>query len=140
MSNQVVAHFLDGSVVKGTSMDVDPLKPLCHIRTADKGVLEVKLADLKSLYFVKDLVGQATHKENKVPDAADTRLRGAHGIELKFADGEHLVGVTHQFPPRKPFFFVIPVDPKSNNTRILVNRAAVKEVLGKGGKPIPPGT
>ncbi len=137
MSNQVVAHFLNGTMVKGTSMDVDPLRPLCHIRTLDKGVVEVKLAELKSLYFVKDLVGKSTHKESKVPEEADTRLRGAHGIQLKFLDGEHLVGVTHQFPPRKAFFFVIPVDPQSNNSRILVNRAAVKEVLGEDGKPVP---
>ena len=30
MANEVVAHYLDGRVVKGVSLDVDPGRPVCH--------------------------------------------------------------------------------------------------------------
>ena len=48
MANEVVAHYLDGRVVKGVSLDVDPGRPVCHIRTPAEGTLEVKLKDLLS--------------------------------------------------------------------------------------------
>jgi hypothetical protein len=34
----------------------------------------------------------------------------------------------------RPFFFVLPADARSNNVRILVNRAAVKRMI----QPPPP--
>ena len=59
MANEVVAHYLDGRVVKGVSLDVDPGRPVCHIRTPAEGTLEVKLKDLKALFFVQDLAGNS---------------------------------------------------------------------------------
>jgi hypothetical protein len=58
------------------------------------------------------------------PTAGDNRLVGGQPIAVQFADGEVVVGVTPRYPPVKPFFYVIPVDPKSNNIRVLVNRRA----------------
>ena len=58
MSQKVVAHFIDHTVVKGTSLDVDPSRPQCHIQTADRGSVEVEIKDLKALYFVRDLGGR----------------------------------------------------------------------------------
>ena len=46
MANEVVAHYLDGRVVKGVSHDIDPARPTCHIRTPDRQSIEVKLADI----------------------------------------------------------------------------------------------
>ena len=51
MANEVVAHYLDGRVVKGVSLDVDPGRPVCHIRTPAEGTLEVKIKDLMALFF-----------------------------------------------------------------------------------------
>ncbi len=134
MANEVVAHYLDGRVVKGVSLDVDPGRPKCHIRTAAQGTLEVKLTDLKALFFVKDLTGNAKREEALELAPGDGRARGAFPIELEFVDGERLVGLTVRFPPIKPFFFVLPADAGSNNLRILVNRAAVKRMT----QPPPP--
>ncbi len=125
MANEVVAHYIDGRLVKGTSLDIDPGRPTCHIKTADQGTVEVKLADLKALYFVRDLAGNPKYEEGTAVGPGDARARGAQRIELQFADGERVVGLTVRFPPVRPFFFVLPADDHSNNIRILVNRAAV---------------
>lgn len=124
MANEVVARHIDGRVVKGRCLDVDPARPTCHIKTRE-GMVEVKLAELKALFFVKDVVGDSTHQEGATVAPDDTRARSFARIEVQFADGERVVGLTARFPPVRPFFFVLPADTGSNNIRILVNRAAV---------------
>jgi len=125
MSNYVVAHYLDGRLVKGISLDVDPAKPTCHVRPVDGPPQDVKLADLKALFFVRSLEGDPAHEEARAPDPSDARLRGSSRIELRFQDGESMVGLTNRFPPTRPYFFILPIDPHTNNIRVLVNRAAV---------------
>ena len=127
MANEVVARYLNGKVVKGVSLDVDPGRPVFHVRTAE-GTLEVKLKELKALFFVKDLVGDAARDEALKLEPDDGRARGSFPIELEFADGEKLVGLTVRYPPIRPFFFVLPADARSNNVRVLVNKAAVKRM------------
>ena len=125
MTHKVVAHYIGGRVVKGVSHDINPKKPFCHIRTADQQTVAVKLSDLKALFFVKDLAGDAKREDGRMLDAGDPRARGAHPIEVIFGDGERVVGLTVGYPPQGLLFFVLPVDPRSNNVRILVNKAAV---------------
>ena len=133
MANEVVARYQDGRIVKGISLDVDPGRPLFHIRTA-QGTLEVKLTELKALFFVKDLVGDSGRTDVLALEPRDGRARGSYPIELEFADGERLIGLTVRYPPVRPFFFVLPADAQSNNVRVLVNRAAVKRM----SQPPPP--
>lgn len=128
VTNLVVARFRDGKTLKGTSLNVDPAKPTCHIRTADRGAVEVRLIDLKALFFVKDPTGNAAHNEATEATSGDPRLVGAKRVAVKFEDGETVVGMSNRFPPLGNFFFMIPIDPKSNNIRILVNRAATKSI------------
>ena len=127
MVNQVVARFRDGRTLKGTSLNVDPAKPTCHVRTAS-GAVEVKLADLKALFFVKDHQGNAKHNEAANPTPGDQRLVGGHKLKVRFHDGETIIGVANRFPPLGRFFFMLPIDPKSNNVRILVNRDATSSI------------
>ena len=126
MANEVVAHYLDHRVVKGQSLDVDPAKPFCHVRTLEQGVVEVKLSELKALFFVRDLAGDASRTDGVEVAPSDARSRGAVPIEIEFSDGERLRGLTVRFPPVKPFFFILPADDSSNNVRILVNREALR--------------
>jgi hypothetical protein len=126
--NKVVARYANGTVVKGTSMNVDPTKPVIHVRTSDGPTSEVALADLKALFFVKSLEGNAAHDEAMSAAPADPRARGSHLIEMRFHDGERLVAFANRFPPVGAFFFVVPVDSGSNNIRILVNRAQLVSV------------
>jgi hypothetical protein len=60
--------------------------------------------------------------------AADPRGRGAQLVELRFKDGERMVAFANRFPPVGKFFYVVPVDTKSNNIRILVNLAQLRSV------------
>jgi hypothetical protein len=125
MSNLIVARFLSGRVLKGTSLDVDPAKPSCHVRPVTGPAEEVKLTDLKALFFVRSLEGNAARDEIHSIVPTDPRLRGSAPISLRFKDGESIVGRTNRYPPNRPFFFIVPIDPQSNNVRILINRAAV---------------
>jgi len=128
MANEVVAHYLDGRVIKGTCLDIDPTRPTCHVKTAERGMVQVMLAQLKALFFVRTLGGNPGYEEVKTVDPADVRARGAAAIQLQFADGEQVVGLTTRFPPVRRFFYVVPADANSNNVRILVNRSAVQSL------------
>jgi hypothetical protein len=130
VTHKVVAHYINGRVVKGVSHDINPKRPFCHIRTAAEGTVSVKLSDLKALFFVKDLDGDAKRKEGDMLETRDPRARGARPIQVEFADGERVVGLTAGYPPQGPFYFVLPVDARSNNVRILVNQAAVAKMAG----------
>ena len=128
LGHLIVAHFVDGSVRKGLSLDVDPKKPLCHLKTETGGMVEIALKDVKALFFVKSATGRATYQESKEIVPGDSRLLGARRVRVVFADSEEIVGLMNRFPPITPYFFMLPVDPESNNIRILVNRAAVKQI------------
>jgi len=127
MSNRVVVHFLDGRVLKGASFDVSPTKAICHVQTP-AGPVEVRLTELKALFFVKDLTGNPSHQEGQAVAAGDTRAVGARRVEVRFKDGEHLVGLMPAYRPEQQFFYILPADSGSNNIRILVNRAATSSV------------
>lgn len=125
MSARVVARYQDGRLVKGISMDVDPARPSFHVRPPEGRAVEVRLADLKALFFVRTLDGDPERNEVLKADPADSRARGSTLVSLRFTDGEEMMGLTIRFPPNRPYFFIVPVDPASNNIRILVNRDAV---------------
>ena len=124
----IVAHFIDGSVQKGVSLDVDAKKPLCHLKSEGGATSEIALADVKALFFVKSATGQSSYQESKEIVPGDSRLVGARRVRVVFADREEIVGLMNRFPPITPYFYMLPVDPASNNIRILVNRAAVKKI------------
>ena len=84
--NNVVARFADGRIVKGVSMNVDITKPACHVRTSDGKMEEVRLADLKALFFVKSLDGDSAHNEAMAAEATDPRARGSILVELRFIE------------------------------------------------------
>lgn len=132
MSNKVVARYRDGWIVKGASLDIDPGRPSCHVRTPEGKTVEVQLKELKALFFVRSLEGDATYDENRTPDPQDPRSRGYKLVSLTFEDGEVMVGLTIRYPPDRKFFFILPVDPKSNNMRTLVNRDAVVSMAAVG--------
>ena len=128
LGHLIVAHFIDGSVQKGISLDVDAKKPVCHLKSDSGATSEIALADVKALFFVKSATGQASYQESKEIVPGDTRLVGAKRVRVVFADREEIVGLMNRFPPITPYFYMLPVDPQSNNIRILVNRSAVKKI------------
>ena len=140
MENRVVGHFLDGRLVKGLSFDFSPVKPVCRIHTQTDSTVPVRLADLKALFLVKDLKGNPEYREGKTLEPNDPRRIGTRSLEVQFRDGETMVGLSPAYSADRPFFFLLPADPKSNNTRVLVNRAAVVSVKEGPATGTTPGT
>ena len=131
MQNRIVARYLDGRVVKGQTADFLPTRPTFHVVPSPQAgaaihVVEVKLAELKAVFFVKDLVGDGTYDEGKAFPAG-TKVPGRK-VQVEFKDGETIVGTTQGYQPDRPGFFVVPIDPRSNNDRCFVVMAAVKDV------------
>lgn len=127
--HKVVAHFQDGRVLKGFTSDFLPAKERFHLTPQDAAPgsrpVEVRLADLKALFFVKDFAGDPQHKDEA--DASQP-VAGGRKIRVTFKDGEVLLGSTQGYQPGRPGFFVIPLDLKSNNERVYVVSAATQEV------------
>jgi len=128
--NQVVVHTKQGQLLKGSTNDFLPTKDRFHLipvqATPGAKPLEILIADLKAVFFVKDLVGQPEH-EKKNAFNTDAPLPGRK-IRVVFHDGETLQGTTNGYQPGRPGFFVVPADPKSNNERCFIVTAATKEV------------
>ena len=125
---KVVAHYLDGRLVKGETFDLVPGKPTCLIHTPDGQSVSVTVSELKGLFVVKDHAGKPDYQETKSMNPADPRARGARWLEMKFLDGEVVVGLSTNYTEEVPAFPVVPTDAKSNNNRILVNRAALESL------------
>ena len=131
--NRIVARFLDGRVVKGFTNDFLPGKASFHVSTSAtagpaSGVKpeELKVADLKALFFVKTFEGDPQHKKSNEPSQGPAS--GGRRIRVVFKDGEVLVGTTQGYDRSRPGFFLIPADATGNNERCFVVAAATQEV------------
>lgn len=128
--NRIVAHFQDGRMLKGLTNDFLPGKASFHLLpegglTAGKPQ-EVAVGQLKALFFVKTFEGNRTQRKTNEP--ASTTVSGGRRIRVVFKDGEVLVGTTQGYDRSRPGFFVIPVDPASNNDRCFVVATATQQV------------
>ena len=124
----VVIRYANGKLIKGYTNDFFINKPLFHVRPiesqpTDKG-LEVYLKELKGVFFVKDFTGNPSYNENK--HITEDQQTSGRKVKVIFNDNEVLVGTTLGYDPGRPGFFVTPIDPTSNNLRVFVVSAAVK--------------
>lgn len=128
--NRTVAHFLDGQILKGFTNDFLPAKDHFHLlgegQPAGTKPVEVRTRDLKALFFVKTFEGDPQHQEPAAPLAA--KVGAGRRIRVTFKDGEVLVGTTQGYDRSRPGFFVVPLDPDSNNERCFVVTASTQEV------------
>ena len=88
--------------------------------------LEIRTADLKALFFVRDLIGDPQYVEKKEFDPS--RPLEGRPIKVVFKDGETLVGTTTGYQPGRPGFFLLPADPGSNIERCYVVAGAAAEI------------
>jgi hypothetical protein len=118
--NQAVVAFLDGRRLKGFVFNFSAMREVFRLFPSEKATHEsgtdVLMRDLKAIFFVKDFSGDPGYKE---PPELDATQRGRK-IEITFADGEKLIGVTDAYNKQKLGFFVFPTDARSNNVRIFV--------------------
>jgi hypothetical protein len=125
--SKIVARYRDGRTLKGTTQNFFPNKPVFHVRrhgeTGPGDVIEVKLDDLKAVFFVRDFTGNAKHVERKQL-APGERPQGRL-MEVTSKDGEVIVGTTTGYDPKRPGFFLFPIDPSANNARVFMVTSAV---------------
>ncbi len=128
--NKMVVRFQDGRLLKGTTSDFSPNKNTFHVAPADAAAwstpVEVSVAELKAVFFVKDFTGDRQHKDQKEFDPAQRPV--GRKIRVHFKDGEKIVGTTQGYQPERLGFFLAPADPKSNNQRCYVISAATDKV------------
>ena len=128
-TNRVVAHYMDGRVVKGTTQDFFPNRPIFRITPVGSGKeTEIQCRQLKAVFFVRDLAGDENRKDLKgFLDAPGETTKGKK-IAVRFKDGEFLCGYSLSYSPERVGFFLFPSDPGSNNLRIYVMTYAATEV------------
>lgn len=125
MENKVVAHFRDGRIVKGATMNFSPARDRFHLTTPDGKTAEVMLTQLKAVFFVRSFTGNRAYRERKSFGAGQILGRK---IRCEFADGEVLTGATQTYDATRVGFFVVPADPNANNARVFVVNSATKQV------------
>ena len=125
MRFQVVLHYADGRIVKGHATDFFPNKEIFHLEEKESSEAnEIKVSELKGVFFVKTFEGNPAHHERKDLERVGMGKR----IQVKFKDGEELIGYTSGYSPDRSGFFVFPSDPDSNNEKIFVVTAATAKV------------
>jgi hypothetical protein len=129
LNNLVVARYLDGRVLKGTTRDFAALRPSFHIEAEGSGeVFDVRAKQLKALFFVKSLTGDAVRADLRGFVEGPAETQQGRKLAVRFRDGEFLCGYTLSWSPDREGFFVFPSDPGSNNMRIYVVHASTAEV------------
>jgi len=129
--NKIVARYQDGRILKGFSSDFLPDKDMFHLELADAPPgakpVEVRMAELKAVFFVKDLAGNPQHEDSQEFDASKPVI--GRKIKVLFHDGELLVGTTQGYHAGRAGFFVTPADPQSNIDRCYVVMAATYRIV-----------
>lgn len=125
--SKLVAACLDGHRLKGYVFNFSPLRETFRLFPEANSPLEagveVELAALKAVFFVKDFSGNPQYQEHY--DANGGRGRK---LEVTFKDGEKILGTTEAWAPQKLGFFLFPADPGTNNLRIFVVNRNVARV------------
>jgi hypothetical protein len=137
-NNKVVAHFLDDTLLRGTTLDFFANRSSFHLKPQDGGpVREVHCKDLKALFFVKDLAGLPGRESVRGFVAGPAETNQGKKIAVRFQDGELLCGYTLSYSAGRDGFFVTPADTTSNNLRVYVLSAATEEVqVGPGAEAL----
>jgi hypothetical protein len=129
-SNLVVARYKDGRLVKGSTTDFFPERPMFHMQVAGQPKTQpVKIADLKAVFFVRSLAGNKLYvgpREFRPQDPKD--VAKGRRITAVFQDGEVLIGTVLNYTPGRQGFFLIPSDANDNNLRVYVVASSVKTV------------
>ena len=125
MINKIIARFIDGKILKGTTSDLLPNKTLFHLSEDGTGAVhKIDTNQLKAIYFVKSFEGNKEYREKTDSE----RVGLGKKILVSFKDGETLVGYTQGYSPNRSLFIVFPCDPGSNNEKVFVVTCATDKV------------
>jgi hypothetical protein len=126
---KIIARYGNGQMKKGYSQDFSANKPVFHLQKDLKGTFgdqeEISISELKAVFFVKSFRGNPDRKGRKRFRMGDKS--SGRKVEVTFIDGEVMQGSVLGYNPHQAGFFLFPVDPESNNMRVFVVNAAVKD-------------
>lgn len=126
----VIARLNTGLVVRGTTIDFSPERPVFRVMPDGEGRgVEVRLKDLKALFFPKFENPDRPPRPRSSRYAAPDPEKDGKRIVARFPDGEWMTGYTLSYRPEKIGFFLFPDDPDSQHEKIFVLSAATQEVL-----------
>ena len=121
---QIVVHFSDGHVKKGTTSDFEPDRNSFSMKTIDGEQVEVNIVGIKSIFFVKEFEGEKRfsykYKDN-IPDIG-------RKIKVEYNDGEIIIGYVFGYSSKSQGFLMVPADLDGNNLRIYAVAEAIKKV------------
>lgn len=123
--NKIIAHYRDGNLVKGTTLDFFPTRDRFRLTDERDESHEVHLEELKAVFFVKSFDGDLDYSEKK---GFFSRQMQGKKVMVEFADGEVIFGYTLSYSAKGLGFFMFPGDPECNNTKVFVIHSAAKRV------------
>jgi hypothetical protein len=125
MKNKIVLHYLDGRILKGSSLDFSSEKAWFHFTKRTTGeTIKVDPSRLKGIFLVKNFERNWIHRERY-----DVHRPGlGRKVMVCFKDGEYLLGYTTRVSPERKGFFLFLSDPGSNNVKVFVLTAATSDV------------
>jgi hypothetical protein len=124
---KIIARYRDGRMVKGQTLNFSPDHPSFILQPADGGKsYDVELCHLKAIFFVRSFQGNPQYKGIEGFPAHHT-YQGSE-VEVRFADGEVMVGSTPAYSASLPGFFIFPADPNDNTVKVFAVASAVQNV------------
>ncbi len=126
--NNVVVHYRNGSLIKGTTNDIHKAKPMFHlaILNSKEQPKLVNVDELKAVFFVRSFEGEVQGGFGHLRDG-DKQSAYGRKAELLFKDGEKVTGFVQAYHENEPMIMLVP-ERLQNNYRIYVNRTDVKNI------------
>jgi hypothetical protein len=130
---QLVLKYQNGAIIKGWVDNFNPDREIFFLHPlkeySDQEKLDIKLKDLKAVYFVKDFVGNAEYQKVRSFEGYEWSISPTQRpVIVYFNDGEKLFGTTYSYNANKIGFFVYPIGSADNNIRIFVIIDATEKV------------
>lgn len=129
--HHLVVHYLDGGTAQGTCRSMNIKDSGFYLECEDdSGIstnesIRIQFVDVKYVANVKSFTGKFDHHQK-----FQQYTPGGSHVVVRLRDGEIVEGVTmHTYVPDQPRFYVIPIDPQSNNINVLVEKSAIERVF-----------
>ena len=125
--NIMVVKFLDGTTMKGFGSLIAPGETIMEFKDLEEKIHWIELQKVKGAFYVKSFEGTG-HKAR--PTQQIFTMSNGQRVRVTFKDGETFEGFVNDVTriPQSAGFYVVPIDPITNNIRMWINREAVQNV------------
>ena len=113
--HRVVLHTVEGQVLRGSLANADLRDLELPLLQPNGAIARIPAEHVKAIFFMLP-------SGERPAAAAGTRLR------VVFGDGRQVSGLSPDYSPESPGFFVLPLDSRTNTARVWVYRAAVRQI------------